>query len=31
VRPVLEFSMVDPRFIETSDLLSGLDTRQNLM
>jgi restriction system protein len=31
VRPVLEFSMVDPRFIETSDVLSGLDTRQNLM
>jgi restriction system protein len=31
VRPVLEFSMVDPRFIETSDVLSGMDTRQNLM
>lgn len=31
VRPVLEFSMVDPRFVEEADVLSGLDQRQNLM
>ena len=31
VRPVLEFNMVDPRFIEEADVLSGLDQRQNLM
>lgn len=31
VRPVLEFNMVDPRFIEESDVLSGLDQRSNLM
>lgn len=31
VRPVLEFSMVDPRFIEEIDVLSGLDQRPNLM
>jgi len=31
VRPVLEFSMVDPRFIEDTDVLSGLDQRPNLM
>jgi len=31
VRPVLEFSMVDPRFIEEIDALSGLDQRPNLM
>lgn len=31
VRPVLEFSMVDPRFIEEVDVLSGLDQRPNLM
>lgn len=31
VRPVLEFDMVDPRFIEEADVLSGLDPRQNLM
>lgn len=31
VRPVLEFSMVDPRFVEESDALSTLDTRPNLM
>jgi restriction system protein len=30
VRPVLEFSMVDPRFIEETDVLSGLDQRPNL-
>lgn len=31
VRPVIEFNMVDSRFIEESDVLSGLDQRQNLM
>lgn len=31
VRPVLEFSMVDPRFIQETDILSGLDQRPNLM
>ena len=31
VRPVLDFSMVDPRFIEESDVLSNLDQRPNLM
>lgn len=31
VRPVLEFSMVDPRFIEETDVLSTLDQRPNLM
>ena len=31
VRPVLEFKMVDPRFIEESDVLSELDQRSNLM
>lgn len=31
VRPLLEFSMVDPRFVEEADVLSGLDQRQNLM
>ncbi len=31
VRPVLEFKMVDPRFIEEADVLSGLDQRPNLM
>jgi len=31
VRPVLEFSMVDPRFVEEADVLSGLDQRPNLM
>lgn len=31
VRPVLEFSMVDPRFIEETDVLTGLDQRPNLM
>lgn len=31
VRPVLEFNMVDPRFIEETDVLSGLDQRSNLM
>lgn len=31
VRPVLEFSMVDERFVDQDDLLSGLDARPNLM
>jgi restriction system protein len=31
VRPVLEFNMVDPRFIEESDVLGSLDQRTNLM
>jgi restriction system protein len=31
VRPLLEFSMVDPRFIQESDVLSTLDQRRNLM
>ncbi|WP_188316310.1 restriction endonuclease [Solihabitans fulvus] len=31
VRPVLEFDMVDKRFIEETDVLSGLDARPNLM
>ena len=31
VRPLLEFSMSDPRFVQESDVLSSLDTRRNLM
>jgi restriction system protein len=31
VRPVLEFNMVDRRFIEETDVLSSLDQRPNLM
>jgi restriction system protein len=31
VRPVLEFSMVDPRFIDQTDVLAALDDRPNLM
>lgn len=31
VRPVLEFSMVDPRFISETDILGALDHRPNLM
>jgi len=31
VRPVLEFDMVDPRFVAESDALSLLDERPNLM
>ncbi|QBD82563.1 restriction endonuclease [Ktedonosporobacter rubrisoli] len=31
VRPVMDFNMVDPRFIEEIDVLSGLDQRPNLM
>src|SRR5262249_36741616 len=29
VRPVVDFNMVDPRFVETRDVLSGLDQRPN--
>lgn len=31
VKPVIEFDMVDPRFIDQQDVLSGLDQRPNLM
>jgi len=31
VRPVIEFDMVDPRYIHESDVLSALDERPNLM
>lgn len=31
VRPMLEFNMVDPRFVEETDVLSTLDSRPNLM
>jgi restriction system protein len=31
VRPVLEFNMVDPRFVAESDALTELDQRPNLM
>jgi restriction system protein len=31
VRPVLEFNMVDPRFVSEADIISGLDIRPNLM
>lgn len=31
VRPVVDFNMVDPRFVEESDVLSTLDQRPNLM
>lgn len=31
VRPVLEFDMVDPRFVEETDIIGGLDSRPNLM
>jgi restriction system protein len=31
VRPILEFDMVDPRFIQESDVLGELDDRLNLM
>ncbi|MCV7343081.1 restriction endonuclease [Mycolicibacterium rhodesiae] len=31
VRPVVEFSMVDPRFIAETDAMSGMDSRPNLM
>jgi restriction system protein len=31
VRPVLEFDMVDKRFIEETDVMSSLDSRTNLL
>jgi restriction system protein len=31
VRPVLEFNMVDPRFIDSQDVIAELDERPNLM
>lgn len=31
VKPVIEFDMVDPRFIDQQDVLGGLDQRPNLM
>jgi restriction system protein len=31
VRPILEFAMVDPRFVQESDVLGSLDQRPNLM
>jgi restriction system protein len=31
VKPIVELNMVDPRFIETAQVLSGLDGRPNLM
>jgi restriction system protein len=31
VRPVLELSMIDPRFVQETDVLSELDQRPNLM
>lgn len=31
VKPIIEFNMVDKRFIEQSDLLSGLESRPNLL
>jgi HJR/Mrr/RecB family endonuclease len=31
VRPLIEFSMVDPRFVTETDTLSAMDSRPNLM
>ena len=31
VRPVLEFNMTDPRFVQEDEVLAGLDNRTNLM
>ena len=31
VRPIVNINMVDPRFIETTDVMSNLSTRPNLM
>lgn len=31
IKPIIEFDMVDKRFIEQGDALSGLETRPNLM
>jgi restriction system protein len=31
IKPIVEFDMVDKRFVEESDILSGLDSHPNLM
>jgi restriction system protein len=31
IRPVLDFNMIDPRFVEEADVISSLDQRPNLM
>jgi restriction system protein len=31
VKPVLDFNMVDPRFVNEEEILAGLDNRSNLM
>lgn len=31
IKPIVEFDMVDKRFVEQSDVLSGLDARPNLL
>jgi restriction system protein len=31
VKPLIEFNMVDPRFVESSDIMSGLESRPNFM
>jgi restriction system protein len=31
VKPIVEINMVDPRFVDTLDVMSGLDQRPNLM
>jgi restriction system protein len=31
VKPIIEFDMVDKRFVEESDILTGLESRPNLM
>ncbi len=31
VKPIVELNMVDPRFVDTTDVMSGLDQRPNLM
>lgn len=31
VKPLVEFDIVDPRFVDTLDVMSGLDQRLNLM
>lgn len=31
VKPLVELDMIDPRFVETMDVMSGLDHRPNLM
>ena len=31
VKPIVDFDMVDKRFVEESDILSDLESRPNLM